>query len=62
MTKVVDYTSFQLSRIYAQGWNAAKRLPAADARLDAKAIAELNPYKSEPERTRWTEGFFKAAE
>ena len=61
MTKVVDYTSFQLSRIYAQGWNAAKHLPTDD-RLDAKAVAKLNPYKSEPERARWSEGFFKASE
>jgi len=61
MTKVVDYTSFQLSRVYAQGWNAARRLPA-DARLDAKAIAKLNPHMSDPERTRWSEGFSKASE
>ena len=62
MTKVVDYTSFQLSRIYAQGWNAAKRLPVPEARPDAKAVAELNPYKSGPERARWSEGFLKASE
>ena len=61
MTKVVDYNAFQLSRVYAQGWNAARRL-TADARADAKAIAELNPYQSEPQRTRWTEGFSKASE
>ena len=61
MTKVVEHTSFQLSRVYAQGWNAGKRLPADDRR-DAKAVAELNPYKSEPERTRWAEGFIKGSE
>ena len=61
MTKVVDYNAFQLSRVYAQGWNAAKRLPA-DPRPDAKAVAELNPYKSGPERARWAEGFVKGSE
>jgi hypothetical protein len=61
VTKLVDYTSFQLSRVYAQGWNAGKRL-TADARLDAKAMDELNPYKAEPQRARWAEGFFKASE
>jgi hypothetical protein len=61
VTIVADHGSFQLSRVYAQGWNAARRLPA-NARLDPKAIADLNPHKSEPERTRWSEGFLKASE
>lgn len=61
MTKTIDRTSFRLSRIYAQGWNAARELPA-NARADAAAMAGLNPHKSEPERTRWNDGFFKASE
>ena len=57
VTTLVDYPSFRLSRAYAQGWNAARRLPA-DA--ERKTMAELNPHKSEPERARWTEGFLQA--
>ena len=57
----VNHSPFQLSRVYAQGWNAARRLPA-NIRVDPKTIADLNPHKSEPERTRWNEGFLKASE
>lgn len=53
--------SFRLSRVYAQGWNAARRLPA-NARTDPKTITALNPYTSEPERTRWNQGFANASE
>lgn len=61
VTTVVDYKTFQLRRIFAQGWNAARRLPA-DTRADSQTMAELNPHKSEAERTRWNEGFLKASE
>lgn len=37
---------FRLSRIFAQGWNAA--------RSDAAAA---NPYAAEPEKSRWNEGY-----
>ena len=54
-------TVFQLSRIYAQGWNAANKLPAPDgAAMDADAIAALNPYANEPELSRWRDGFLAA--
>lgn len=61
MTIAADPTSFQLSRVYAQGWNAAKRL-SANIRTDPKTMADLNPYTVEPERTRWNQGFASALE
>jgi hypothetical protein len=52
--------SFKLSRIYAEGWNAASRLSAEESEsLNARDVAALNPYATEPERTRWSEGFLK---
>ena len=53
--------AFKLSRIYAEGWNAASRLSADESDgLDPCAVAALNPYVVEPERSRWSEGFAKA--
>lgn len=52
MTNVTDKAAFRLSRIYAEGWNAARR-EYPDGRITA------NPYLTEPERTRWNEGFAK---
>ncbi len=54
--------SFNLSRIYAKGWNAAKALSSDRlGELDAKSIAAMNPYRIEDERRRWQEGFAAAA-
>lgn len=47
-------SDFQLSRIYAQGWNAART-------GRAKQDAARNPYAADPERTRWLEGFAAAS-
>ena len=54
--------SFQLSRIYAKGWNAAKAM-SSDALLDLDAAktAAMNPFRLEDERRRWAEGFADAA-
>jgi len=53
--------AFKLSRIYAEGWNAASRLSAAESDgMDPCGVAALNPYVMEPERSRWSEGFAKA--
>jgi hypothetical protein len=60
MTTLVEYKSFRLSRIYAQGWNAARRLPEG-SRGDHQTMVQLNPHKSEPERTRWNQGFIEAS-
>ena len=60
MTIAAGPASFHLSRVYAQGWNAARQL-SADTPVDPKTMATLNPYTSEPERTRWNQGFVNAS-
>jgi hypothetical protein len=53
--------TFKLSRIFAEGWNAASRLSAEESDgMDPHGAAALNPYVAEPERSRWSEGFAKA--
>jgi hypothetical protein len=54
--------AYRLSRIHAEGWNAAHRIAARTFdRLDGTThIESLNPYKSDPERTRWSIGFTSA--
>ena len=47
--------AFRQSRIYAQGWNAARI-------VTLKGKTPGNPYPSEPERSRWNEGFAQALE
>jgi len=42
--------AFRLSRVHAQGWNAARTAP--DNRV--------NPYPADPERARWQAGFNEA--
>jgi hypothetical protein len=60
----VDSSAFQLSRIYRQGWNAARKLVAEGAvDADAKTAATLNPYqttRTAEERARWAQGFTDA--
>jgi hypothetical protein len=51
MTQLPNATAFRLSRIYAEGWNAA-RAP--------KGAERTNPYPTEPERERWRAGFANA--
>ncbi len=46
-------TEFQRSRIYAQGWNAA--------RTEGSKAAARNPYFTEPEHSRWQQGFAAAS-
>lgn len=55
MADTADKMAFRLSRVYAEGWNAARR-----ANLENSTAS--NPYRNEPERTRWNEGFAKAAD
>ena len=49
----IDQTPFRLSRIYAQGWNAARR--ARPERAEAEGVAV--PYATDPERASWQRGF-----
>jgi len=51
MNDALNTTSFRLSRIYAQGWNAARGSAGAD---------KANPYAAEPELGRWQAGFADA--
>ena len=54
----MDGSAFRLSRIYGQGWNAAKQLLANHAESPSPTQSEaLNPYRSAEERTRWSKGF-----
>jgi hypothetical protein len=55
---MTDSEAFRLSRIHAEGWNAARRVaPDGLADLGEAGIAALNPYASDPERSRWEAGF-----
>jgi hypothetical protein len=56
-------SAFLLSRIFAEGWNAANALSTneRDGMKERSADAR-NPYAEEPERSRWSEGFTKALE
>jgi ribosome modulation factor len=56
---VSDADSFRLSRIEAEGWNAARKYLTSGKTDDAK-IAGLNPHKADPERARWLAGFRNA--
>jgi hypothetical protein len=57
----VEPSAFQLSRIYSQGWNAARKLLAGgNSNLDATDAAARNPYPDGQESTRWTKGFMEA--
>lgn len=60
-SSVLEPNAFQLSRIYSQGWNAARKL-LADARsdVDKAQAATLNPHRTVEERERWSRGFEEA--
>jgi hypothetical protein len=53
---------FDLSRIQAEGWTAARKYLLSGDPGNVKAIAALNPYKAALERSRWYAGFNKAVE
>lgn len=53
-------TAFRHSRIYAEGWNAARKL-SASVPPGAPEPVVRNPYPAEPERSRWREGFAAAS-
>jgi hypothetical protein len=55
---MTDTEIFKLSRIYAQGWNAANTISSNEyGELDPLKTAALNPYVAEPKRSRWNSGF-----
>ena len=53
-------TAFRLSRIQAEGWNAARKFLLDD--IDEAKIAALNPYREPSEKARWHTGFTGALE
>ena len=46
-----EVAAFRLSRVYAEGWNAARQ---------TRPRGLANPYVREPERDRWQAGFADA--
>lgn len=53
--------AYRLSRIQAEGWNAAHRIAASTLDgPDGMQIEPLNPYAADPERIRWSAGFTSA--
>ncbi len=57
----MESQAFQLSRIYAQGWNAARKLLAeGNFSIDRSAATALNPHHSTSESERWIKGFEEA--
>jgi hypothetical protein len=58
---VTDLSVFRLVRAYALGRNRAHELSTLDrAQVDLCGAEVLNPYATEPERSRWSEGFTEA--
>ena len=56
-------SAFELSRIYGEGWNTAKKLLASGKLdVDAPQAAARNPHTGAEERSRWTMGFMEAIE
>jgi hypothetical protein len=56
-----DESAFVLSRIYSQGWNAAKKMLASGTQEIAELQADaVNPYRSGKQQSRWMKGFMEA--
>lgn len=55
---MTDVEIFKLSRVYAQGWNAANTISASDySKLSPAKLTALKPYAAEPQWSRWNYGF-----
>jgi hypothetical protein len=51
-------SAYVLSRIYAQGWNAGKKLAAGGKGEFSSAVTAVrNPYATPEEQSRWMKGF-----
>ena len=54
-------SDFRLSRIEAEGWNAAHRVMVGEVIAPGDIrIADFNPYRADPARGRWVAGFNNA--
>jgi hypothetical protein len=60
MTRLSPEALFRRSRVYAQGWNAARAWSLRRGPAPVKAVT--NPYSAEPEQSRWNEGYTAALE
>jgi hypothetical protein len=60
MSRLSPEELFQHSRVFAQGWNAARTWSLRTDPAAAKAMT--NPHTSQPERSRWDEGYASALE
>jgi hypothetical protein len=60
MSRLSPEELFQNSRVFAQGWNAARTWSLRTGPAAVKAMT--NPYTSEPQRSRWDEGYAGALE
>jgi|KBSMisStaDraftv2_1062788.scaffolds.fasta_scaffold257546_2 hypothetical protein len=60
--RVMADSAFHLSRVQAEGWKAARRLPLVGRENVAAKMESLNPYSTAAERSRWAEGFMSALE
>ena len=54
--------NFRLSRIQADGWSAAHAYLRKGDPWDDKAVAALNPHRTQAERARWLVGFNSAVD
>jgi len=51
-------SAYVLSRIYAQGWNAGKKMLASGkGEVSSASAAMPNPYTTPEEQSRWMKGF-----
>jgi hypothetical protein len=59
--RMTDMTDFELSRVYARGWNAGRKA-LAEGRADSETfdIDKANPYETFEARARWATGFGEA--
>jgi hypothetical protein len=60
MSRLSPEELFRQSRVSAQGWNAARTSSLRTGPAAVKAMT--NPYTSEPQRSRWDEGYAGALE
>ena len=53
----MDSNAYRLSRIYGEGWKAAKRLLSDSDDLQTEPAGSENPHEALEERARWSKGF-----
>lgn len=56
-TGIEDDHGFRMSRVYAEGWNTARRISGMGGDPMEQDRERLNPYSDGPKHTRWDEGY-----